>query len=121
MDMLVHLVDEGLPDIERSLEMDVCAGFLRKCKLRHQLRRNSSSVFYPAHDNKGLEFPLVALVGSGRTPAEDEREEARLFYVGAMQRLVVGASGAGNFDGRLYVCCKTHANRFTKLLFAYSN
>ena len=54
-------------------EMDMCAEFLRKRKLPHQLRRNSSSVF--------------ALVGTGRMPAEgeDEREEARLFYVGATQ------------------------------------
>ena len=35
---------------------------------------------------------------------EDEREEARLFYVGATratQRLVIGASGGGKFAGRL--------------------
>ena len=42
------------------------------------------------------------LVGAGRMPAEgeDEREEARLFYVGATratQRLVIGASGNGKF------------------------
>ncbi|MEW6464705.1 MAG: 3'-5' exonuclease [Pseudomonadota bacterium] len=92
-------------------EMDMCAEFLRKRKLPHQVRRNSSSVFDPAHDSikvmtlhvsKGLEFPVVALVGAGRMPAEgeDEREEARLFYVGATratQRLVIGASGMGRF------------------------
>ena len=96
-------------------EMDMCAEFLRKRKLPHQLRRNSSSVFDPAHDSikvmtlhvsKGLEFPMVALVGAGRMPAEgeDEREEARLFYVGATratQRLVIGASGCGKFAARL--------------------
>ena len=96
-------------------EMDMCAEFLRKRKLPHQLRRNSSSVFDPAHDSikvmtlhvsKGLEFPVVALVGAGRMPAEgeDEREEARLFYVGATratQRLVIGASGNGKFAARL--------------------
>ena len=85
-------------------------------KLPHQLRRNSSSVFDPAHDSikvmtlhvsKGLEFPVVALVGAGRMPAEgeDEREEARLFYVGATratQRLVIGASGGGKFADRLF-------------------
>lgn len=35
---------------------------------------------------------------------EDEREEARLFYVGATratQRLVIGVSGAGKFAARL--------------------
>ncbi|MEZ5646930.1 MAG: 3'-5' exonuclease [Burkholderiaceae bacterium] len=96
-------------------EMDMCAEFLRKRKLPHQLRRNSSSVFDPAHDSikvmtlhvsKGLEFPVVALVGAGRMPAEgeDEREEARLFYVGATratQRLVIGASGGGKLAVRL--------------------
>lgn len=46
----------------------------------------SSGVFDPAHHSikvmtlhvsKGLEFPVVALVGAGRMPTEDEREEAR--------------------------------------------
>jgi superfamily I DNA/RNA helicase len=39
------------------------------------------------HVSKGLEFPVVGLAGAGRMPAEseDEREEARLFYVGAAQ------------------------------------
>ena len=96
-------------------EMDLCAEFLRKRKLPHQLRRNSSSVFDPAHDSikvmtlhvsKGLEFPVVALVGAGRMPAEgeDDREEARLFYVGATratQRLVIGLSGNGAFAKRM--------------------
>lgn len=96
-------------------EMDMCAEFLRKRKLPHQVRRNSSSVYDPAHDSikvmtlhvsKGLEFPVVALVGTGRMPAEgeDEREEARLFYVGATratQRLVIGVSGPGRFAQRL--------------------
>ncbi|MDP3349599.1 MAG: 3'-5' exonuclease [Hydrogenophaga sp.] len=55
---------------------------------------------------KGLEFPVVALVGVRRIPAEgeDEREEARLFYVGATratQRLVIGASGSREVGRRL--------------------
>lgn len=97
------------------IEMDMCAELLRKRRLPHQVRRNSSSVFDPAHDSikvmtlhvsKGLEFPVVALVGAGRMPAEgeDEREEARLLYVGATratQRLVIGASGIGKFAARL--------------------
>jgi len=58
------------------------------------------------HVSKVLQFTVVALVGAGRMPAEgeDEREEARLFYVGATratQRLVIGASGGGKFAGRL--------------------
>ncbi|WP_179947957.1 3'-5' exonuclease [Thiomonas intermedia] len=95
-------------------EMDLCAEFLRKRKLPHQVRKHSGE-FNPAHDSikvitlhasKGLEFPVVALVGAGRMPAEgeDEREEARLFYVGATratQRLVIGASGNGKFAARL--------------------
>ena len=95
-------------------EMDMCHEILNKRKLPHQVRRNSSSVYDPAHDSikvmtlhvsKGLEFPVVALVGAGRMPAEgeDEREEARLFYVGATratQRLVIGASGGGKFAAR---------------------
>jgi hypothetical protein len=71
----------------------MCANLLVRRGLPHQLRRNPSSVFDPAHDSikvmtlhasKGLEFPVVALVGAGRMPAEgeDEREKARLFYVG---------------------------------------
>jgi hypothetical protein len=95
-------------------EMDLCAEFLRKRKLPHQVRKRSGE-FDPAQDtikvmtlhaSKGLEFPVVALVGAGRMPAEgeDEREEARLFYVGATratQRLVIGASGSGGFASRL--------------------
>jgi len=73
------------------------------------------SVLLPVHDSiqvitlhvsKGLAFPVVELVGVGRMPAEgeDEREEARLFYVAATrttQRLVIGASGNGKFAARL--------------------
>lgn len=95
-------------------EMDMCAEFLHKRKLPHQLPRNSSSVYDPAHDSikvmtlhvgKGLEFSVVALVGAGRMPAEgeDEREEARLFYVEATratQRLVIGAIRNGKFGQR---------------------
>jgi ATP-dependent exoDNAse (exonuclease V) beta subunit len=56
--------------------------------------------------SKGLGFPVVALVGAGQMPAagEDEREEARLFYVGATratQRLVISVSGGGGFGERL--------------------
>ncbi len=59
-------------------EMDMCAECLRKRKLPHQLRRNSSSFYEPAHDSikvmtlhvsKGLEFlVVVALVGAERSP-----------------------------------------------------
>jgi UvrD-like helicase C-terminal domain len=103
------------PSSAATTARDICAEFPRKRKLPHPLRRNSSSVFDPAHGivqvlklqvSKGLEFPVVALVGAGHMPApgEDEREEARLFYVGATratQRLVIGASGGGKFAARL--------------------
>jgi ATP-dependent exoDNAse (exonuclease V) beta subunit len=72
-------------------------------------------VYDPAHDSikvmtlhvsKGLEFPVVALVGAGNMPAkgEDEREEAKLFYVGATRathRLIIGMGGEGRFGLRL--------------------
>jgi len=49
---------------------------------------------------------VVALMGVGQMPAagEDERDEARLFYVGATRathRLVIAASGDGGFGRRL--------------------
>ncbi|NIC41149.1 AAA family ATPase [Aquabacterium sp. A08] len=94
-------------------EMDVCAAALRQRRLPHQVRKGTGQ-FDPGadsikvmtmHVSKGLEFPVVALVGVGHmpTPGEDEREEARLFYVGATratQRLVIGASGSGRFAQR---------------------
>lgn len=48
------------------------------------------------YECKRPQFPGLALVGAGHMLAEgeDEREEARLFYVGAMratQRLVIAA------------------------------
>jgi superfamily I DNA/RNA helicase len=87
---------------------------LRQRGLPHQVKRGAGS-FDPAadtikvltmHASKGLEFPVVALVGAGHMPApgEDEREEAKLFYVGATratQRLMIGASGEGKFAARL--------------------
>ncbi|CDN88437.1 MULTISPECIES: DEAD/DEAH box helicase [Hydrogenophaga] len=95
-------------------EMDMCANALRQRRLPHQVRKGAGT-FDPAadsikvmtmHVSKGLEFPVVALVGVGQMPAqgEDERDEARLFYVGATRathRLIVGAGGAGRFAVRL--------------------
>ena len=45
--------------------------------------------------SKGLEFPVVALPGVGHMPAagEDEKEAARVFYVAATQRLMMGVGG----------------------------
>ncbi|WP_296449128.1 DEAD/DEAH box helicase [Rhodoferax sp. UBA5149] len=95
-------------------EMDECAQALRRWQLPHQVRKGSGS-FNPLentikvltmHASKGLEFAVVALMGVGQMPAagEDERDEARLFYVGATratQRLVITASGDGGFWRRL--------------------
>ena len=58
------------------------------------------------HVSKGLEFPVVAVVGSGAMPREtdDEREEARLFYVAATratQKLFITVSGDAAFGKRL--------------------
>ena len=55
--------------------------------------------------SKGLEFPVVALPGMGRVPAnaQDEQEAARVFYVAATratQRLVIGMGGDGGFGVR---------------------
>ena len=51
-------------------------------------------------------FFANALMGVGQMPAagEDERDEARLFYVGATratQRLVIGAGKDGGFGRKL--------------------
>ena len=95
-------------------EMETCAGVLRQRRLPHQVRKGSGS-YDPAadtikvltlHASKGLEFPVVAMVGVGHMPAqgEDERDEARLFYVGATratQRLIIGVGGDGRFGARL--------------------
>jgi hypothetical protein len=88
--------------------MDECARALKHRKLPHQVRKRSGD-YKPNLDainvltmrvSKGLEFPVVMLPGVGQMPAagEDEKEEARVFYVAATratQRLVIGVSGEG--------------------------
>jgi UvrD-like helicase C-terminal domain/Nuclease-related domain/AAA domain len=85
--------------------MDESAHALNYKNLPHQIRKGAGS-FHPnedtikvltMHASKGLEFPVVALMGVGEMPAkgEDERDEARLFYVGATratQKLIVTLS-----------------------------
>ncbi|WPC66748.1 3'-5' exonuclease [Rhodoferax ferrireducens] len=98
----------------RHDEMDECAQALSHWQLPHQVRKGSGCFNPPddtikvltMHASKGLEFPVVALMGVGQMPAagDDEREEARLFYVGATRathRLVIAASGDGGFGLRL--------------------
>ena len=95
-------------------EMDSCAQALRQRRLPHQVRKGAGR-FDPAadsikvmtmHASKGLEFPVVALLGVGQMPAQGthERDEARLFYVAATratQRLIVGSGGDGGFGARM--------------------
>jgi superfamily I DNA/RNA helicase len=93
---------------------DDCAKAMTHFKLPHQVRRGAGTFDPQAdtikvltmHASKGLEFAVVALMGVGQMPAsgEDERDEARLFYVGATratQRLLITASGNGKFCDRL--------------------
>lgn len=96
-------------------EMELCSDVLNHHGLPHRVRKGSGSGFDLAsdtikvltmHASKGLEFPVVALVGAGHMPApgEDEREEAKLFYVGATRathRLIIGMGGEGRFGQRL--------------------
>jgi superfamily I DNA/RNA helicase len=93
-------------------EMDECANALEYGKLPHQVRRKSGS-YDPEADNikvftmhacKGLEFPVVALVGAGQMPGEEAEEDARLFYVAATRAthsLLITVSGDGEFGKRL--------------------
>lgn len=93
--------------------MEACAKALSHRRLPHQVRKRSGD-FNPAQDvirvmtmmvSKGLEFPVVAIPGVGAmpTPGEDEKEEARLFYVAATratERLILTVSGDGGFAKR---------------------
>lgn len=94
--------------------MDVAADALKRMRLPHMVRKKTGQ-FHPGRDaikvmtmhaSKGLEFPLVAIPGVGLMPVEDEdeRDEARLFYVAATRathRLIVTASGTGAFGERV--------------------
>jgi hypothetical protein len=91
-----------------------CARALVSRQLPHEVRQGTGT-FHPEvdsiklltmHASKGLEFPVVALAGVGHMPAadEDEKDQARLFYVAATRathRLVITASGDGGFGRRL--------------------
>jgi hypothetical protein len=73
--------------------MTECANALTRKKLPYQVRKSSGDYKPNAdtikvltmHASKGLEFPLVAIPGIGQMPgnSEDEKDEARLFYVAA--------------------------------------
>ena len=85
---------------------------LAQSKLPHRVRKRSGD-YQPGADaiqvmtmkvSKGLEFPVVALPGVGHMPApgEDEKEAARVFYVAATHRLVMGVGGDEGFGQRLF-------------------
>jgi hypothetical protein len=90
--------------------IDACAEALARIRLPHQVRK-STGQYHPARDaikvmtmkvSKGLEFSVVAIPGLGLmpVPGEDEKEEARLFYVAATRatdKLIVTGSGDGRF------------------------
>ncbi len=93
--------------------MDECAVALRQRGLPHQVRKRAGSFDPDAdsikiltmHASKGLEFPVVALAGVGAMPGvgEDEKDEARLFYVAATratERLHITMSGTGGYMSR---------------------
>lgn len=92
----------------KQAQMDEIGRVLKLRKLPHQVRKSSggydplanSIKVMTMHGSKGLEFPVVALCGVGQMPGEgeDEKDEARLFYVAAtraMQRLVIASAGDG--------------------------
>lgn len=94
--------------------MDICAEALKRMQLPYQMRKGTGQ-YHPARQaikvmtmkvSKGLEFPVVAIPGLGHMPApdQDEKDEARLFYVAATratETLIVTASGSGSFGERL--------------------
>jgi superfamily I DNA/RNA helicase len=92
----------------KQAQMEEVGRVLKMRKLPFHVRK-SSGEFDPLaktikvmtmHGSKGLEFPVVALCGVGQMPGtgEDEKEEARLFYVAATratERLAIAAADAG--------------------------
>jgi superfamily I DNA/RNA helicase len=93
-------------------EMDECSKALEYSRMPHEVRRKAGS-FKPNADSikvltmhacKGLEFPVVALVGVGQMPGEEPEEDATLFSVAATRAtvsLLITLSGEGEFGRRL--------------------
>jgi hypothetical protein len=94
----------------RQAQMEDVARVLKDRKLPHKVRKSSGDYDSLAdainvmtmHASKGLEWPVVALAGVGQMPAEgeDEKEEARLFYVAATratQRLYITTGPQAQF------------------------
>lgn len=93
--------------------METCARALEQKRIPHRIRKGTGD--YRPHEDaikimtmrvsKGLEFPVVAIPGIGQmpTPGEDEKEEARLFYVAATRathKLILSMSGESAFAGK---------------------
>jgi hypothetical protein len=89
-------------------QMEDVARILNQRKLPHQVRKGDYDPLADAikvmtmHASKGLEWPIVALAGVGQMPAkgEDEKDEARLFYVAATratQRLFITTGAQAQF------------------------
>lgn len=120
-EVLAHAHEEGHPwgDMavlcRKHAQMDEVGRVLKLRKLPYQVRKSSGD-FDPLantikvmtmHGSKGLEFPVVTLCGVGQMPGpgEDEKEEARLFYVAATratQRLAIAAAGDGKLAAELW-------------------
>ena len=105
-------------------EIEQCAAALRRRRLPHQVRKSAGSYDPTAdtikvmtmHVSKGLEFPVVALVGVGGMPGpkEAESDEARLFYVAATRAthsLYITLSGEGKFSNRLPDSVRSESER----------
>lgn len=86
----------------KQSQMEDVARVLKDRRLPHKIRKSGGDYdpladaikVMTMHGSKGLEWPVVALAGVGEMPAkgEDEKDEARLFYVAATratQRLYV--------------------------------
>ncbi|WBY04076.1 3'-5' exonuclease [Ramlibacter tataouinensis] len=94
----------------RQAQLDDVARALKARRLPHKVRKSSGDYdpladaikVMTMHASKGLEWPVVALVGVGQFPSgeEDEREEARVFYVAstrATSKLVIPIASEGDF------------------------
>jgi hypothetical protein len=91
-------------------QLDDVARALKARRLPHHVRKSSGDFDALAdnikvmtmHASKGLEWPVVALAGVGQMPdaGEDEKDEARLFYVAATrgtQRLLITTGSQATF------------------------
>jgi hypothetical protein len=94
----------------KQAQMEDVARVLKERRLPHKVRKSSGDYDSMAdaikvmtmHASKGLEWPVVALAGVGQMPGEgeDEKDDARLFYVAATratQRLYITTGPEAHF------------------------